>query len=409
MVKWLWKIILGYIFLYPFIPRPFLSEGVFKNLDLPNIAFLLLAGFYIFKKTSKPPKFTFIDGMISVFFLSLLISLIFSNNFLNSLSGLCKYLSLVSLFYIARISGRKNKNQLIFTLIISATLVSLYSLHCFFVGSKFALEYLSQHKIHNPFAREFLTRNRAFSPFMLPSLLANYLIMIIILCLGAAIQKIKQNKKDFLLFLNLFCLSLCFLTLFFTKSLGGWIALAVSVFTFFILGKMCNKKAWLVIALILVCSTCLFFMRIHGNKNFTKPGFSVHKRISYWKETATIIGQHPLTGVGIGNFYLKETRYAHNSYLQIWAEIGLLGIISWLGIIFIFILKGIENLYKKEESYYKLGIFSGGLAFLVHNLIDLSFFIPQAAFLWWIILGLTFLNGNEREFKDANLSDSIIV
>lgn len=210
MAKWLWKIILGYIFLYPFIPRPFLSEGVFKNLDLPNIAFLLLAGFYIFKKTSKPPKFTFIDGMISVFFLSLLISLIFSNNFLNSLSGLCKYLSLVSLFYIARISGRKNKNQLIFTLIISATLVSLYSLHCFFVGSKFALEYLSQHKIHNPFAREFLTRNRAFSPFMLPSLLANYLIMIIILCLGAAIQKIKQNKKDFFTFSKFILLKFMF-------------------------------------------------------------------------------------------------------------------------------------------------------------------------------------------------------
>ncbi|MFH1768867.1 MAG: hypothetical protein ABH858_06885, partial [Candidatus Omnitrophota bacterium] len=73
--------------------------------------------------------------------------------------------------------------------------------------------------------------------------------------------------------------------------------------------------------------------------------------------------------------------------LQIWAETGLLGILSWLIIIFWFIKNNLINLGDKND--YRLGLFLSGIAFLLHNIIDYGFFIPQAAFLWWIVLGLS--------------------
>jgi len=123
-------------------------------------------------------------------------------------------------------------------------------------------------------------------------------------------------------------------------------------------------------------------------KYFTKPAFSVHKRLNYWRQTVHIITLHPLKGTGIGNFSLKESRTSHNSYLQIWAEMGASGIAIWLIIVFLFIKREIKRL-SGDGLYYNAGIFTAGLAFIFHNVIDFSFFTAQGSFLWWIILALT--------------------
>jgi|GEM_PF-1762322 len=428
--------ILGYIFL-----RPFISGITFKNFDFILTGIFLFSAFlYILK---KPFKKTYFDKIIIIFILSLLISTAFSHNILNSINQLYKYLSLIILFYIVKLTDKKNKRRLILILIISTICVSFLSLHSLFVISSNILESFSppgfadhaficgqiisvaivegnpssiqlstEHFLNRVLFEkeeitedlfikgpkinkganisEILSRKRASFPFISPNLFANYLVIIIMFCLGLIIHKIKKDRKDFLFFLSLFCLSLSFLTLFFTKSIGGWVTLSISTFIFFVLGKMLNKKALFVILVILILFSALLYMRIQENRDLTQPLFSIYKRISYWKEVTSIIHQHPITGIGIGNFTLRETRAAHNSYLQIWAEMGLLGIISWLTIIFFFVKKSIEKFHSKEKPYFDLGILLGGVAFLFHNLIDLSFFIPQVAFLWWVILGIIY-------------------
>lgn len=64
---------------------------------------------------------------------------------------------------------------------------------------------------------------------------------------------------------------------------------------------------------------------------------SNHRRLEIWKTSLESIARHPLTGVGIGNFPLvlgenisraKAGSSAHNLYLHIAAEIGLVGLIT---------------------------------------------------------------------------------
>lgn len=374
-----WGIILSYIF-----SRPFISGPTFWKLDIALNGLLLLSFIgYSFKKRLKVGL---IDKVILIFFLSLPISLINSSNLMASLSQIYRYLSLIAIFYIVRLCNANKQKQIFYVLLISASLVSLYSLYSLFIVSRFALEYFLENNIDHTFAKTFLASKRAFVPFFSPNLLAGYLIAIIMLCLNIVLQKRKEENGLF--FLSIFCLFISSLTLFFTKSTGGWLVFIIIFSLFLLLGKLLNKKSVLIIISLIILFGAIAVNREIKEPPFKKPLFSLDKKISYWKQTTEIIKQHPLAGVGIGNFSLKETRSAHNSYLQIWAETGIVGIISWLIIIFIFLKEGIKNFYFRK-SLYSLGILMSGLSFLLHNLIDYSFFIPQSIFLFWIIFGFT--------------------
>lgn len=188
--------------------------------------------------------------------------------------------------------------------------------------------------------------------------------------------------------MSFFCVFFAAIVFFLTQSIGGLgaLILAVGVVSFFT--KNINKKTRSALCIMGVVALVVVFLRIYRGADFVKPLFSLGKRLSYWKETLAIIKTHPFKGVGIGNFSLPETRHAHNSYLQLWAEAGIVGIGGWLLIVFLF-LKNLISRRKTPQDFFTLGVMASGAAFLIHNLIDFSFFVPQAAFLWWIILGLS--------------------
>lgn len=381
------QIILPFIILGCVFVRPFICDIAFENIDfILSIIFIFFSLLYLLKHI-KQLSLTTLDKIIIIFGLSLLISILFSSSSLNSLFVLYKYIFSITLFYTVKLISREHRKSLIIILLTSSIIVSLYSLRCLFIVSKFILKYFSEYNINYLFAKEFFARGRAFFPFLSPNLLANYLTMIIIFCLGVTLS-LKNDKKKYLFFIGTACVILNIAALFFTKSIGGWLTLFLSIFIFFLGTKTLNRKSLSIILLIILTAAAVFFVRSQGGLNFTKPLFSAEKRISYWKETITIISQHPLTGVGIGNLSLKDTMFTHNSYLQIWAEIGLPGIISWLGIIFIFLKNCVNNLSDSKNNFFYAGLLSGGAAFLLHNTFDFSFFSSQVSFLWWIILAL---------------------
>ena len=90
---------------------------------------------------------------------------------------------------------------------------------------------------------------------------------------------------------------------------------------------------------------------------------------------------HPLFGVGVGNFLTHSKIYtntlihrvAHNAYLEVAAETGILGITFFLALLFM-TLKKLRTCWKHLESinskylYYPLGIMIGLIGFMVHAL-----------------------------------------
>jgi len=124
--------------------------------------------------------------------------------------------------------------------------------------------------------------------------------------------------------------------------------------------------------------------------NLKNPQNSIIQRINYWNTAIGIIKDHPFSGVGAGNFqevFLKykvglstNTRYAHNIFLHQWAETGILGFAGIFFMIFNLLRRKLKNTGNKF-------IFLAIIAFILHNMIDNSYFMPETGILLWILLG----------------------
>ncbi len=382
-------------FLILILIRPFISSLAFPYLNfIYSYLFLgfLLAWITIKKKVTVTPFVTVtfcslraIKYPLILFSLALVISILLSLNKLNSFKELYKYVTGLSLFLIASSLNYKDKTRLIRVIVFAGFIISLLAIYQYFFGFKHILEYIHKAKITCPFALDYISRKRIFFPFVTPNTLAGYLIMIIPLAL------IYQDK--ILLIIPLF------FALLLTQSLGALLSLLLGLLIYFYLRGKLKKRKILFLLSLLIITGVVFITRSITQLQHAKPCFSIMMRLNYWQETLKIIKAHPLTGVGLGNFNLPESRYSHNTYLQICSEIGILGIISFLWLVFSAFKIGLRNIQKKTtvgllQNTLKVSfrpaicLFTANLIFLIHNLLDFTFFLPEVSLLWWVILGL---------------------
>ncbi|HTZ11601.1 MAG TPA: O-antigen ligase family protein, partial [Candidatus Margulisiibacteriota bacterium] len=154
--------------------------------------------------------------------------------------------------------------------------------------------------------------------------------------------------------------------------------------------KLNRGRVVIAILALLVLLSLILYLRITVPKTHLKPLFSALMRLKYWQQTLLIIRAFPWTGVGLGNFNLIHSRYSHNSYLQIWAEMGIFGLASFLWLIFAISREALKNMGSSSHKKEIAVLSAAGAAFLLHNLLDFSFFLPEVAFIWWVILGLLY-------------------
>ena len=119
---------------------------------------------------------------------------------------------------------------------------------------------------------------------------------------------------------------------------------------------------------------------------------SVKSRMGIWKTSFQSILKHPILGVGIGNYPIilgeeisagKKGASAHNLYLDIASEMGLLGLIVFL-LIFFEILK---TCWKKfRENSYALAFLFFFVWILIYNLFDVVLLNDKVLLLFMVAL-----------------------
>ena len=362
-----------YLILLLIFCRPFISSLSFPVLNSFYSAVFLLSWVIVKRggiqknlpKRLKPPLILFI--------LALIASTLFSQDKTHSLREFPQYLTGLLLFIIPFSLSPKNKKRVISTIILAGLGISFLAIYQYFFGFEYILDYLSKEKTPQTGLIDYLSQKRAFLPFISPNALAGYLIMIIPLSLSL------KKRIFFILPLGL--------ALLFTKSLGALFSLFMGLMLYFYLNNQKSRRKIALLSSLSVIILLILLLRLNSDSQFSQPVFSLLRRWDYWKETLEVIRLFPFLGAGLGNLDLSQARYTHNAYLQIWAEVGIFGIIS-LGWIIYETYNLIKRDFpgKKEISGLAVAIF----AFLIHNLIDFTFFLPEVSFTWWVIFGIYF-------------------
>jgi O-antigen ligase len=356
-----------------------------------------------YAKASEDRLATHGVGLV-ILVLAYIISTPTSINIHNSLKEVMKFLSYVSVFFIASNMDENRKKVVIKTIVISGLIISAYSIYQYFWGFQHTIEYLKKidpdFLSRSSYGKDILLSKRAIGTFPSPNILGSYLVMMFFLFLHYHIRHREspacppkpwhRRKATHGVGLVMFML---IIALILTKSLGAWLSLIVTLIILAALSYNNVKKYKIyVIASIVIITLILVFIIINRWERLTdleNPQNSITQRLNYWRTAIAVIKDHPLAGVGPGNFqevFLRykvglttDTRYAHNILLQQWSETGILGFIGMILLLFSFIKK-----YRTESRY----IFLAGLVFLIHNLIDNSYYIPETGLLWWAIYGI---------------------
>lgn len=310
-----------------------------------------------------------------LFILALFISLIFSQDKIMSVKEIYKYITGILLFLVGASLAHKDRKQIISCMVISGFLIGILAIYQYFFGFQRLLGYISRQGIVDPFVLDYVSRKRVFFPFITPNVLGGYLAMIIPLTL-------TYKNRVWLIIPLSFALLL-------THSVGALLSLFFGLIIYFYLQGRLEKRKIIFFFGLLIIIAFVLIARSLTQKQHIQPIFSTITRISYWKDTLSIIKAYPLTGVGLGNFNLIQSRYAHNSYLQIWAEMGILGIISILWFIAAIYKSAFINIKGTLQNNQTASLVSASVIFLAHNFIDFTFFLPEVSLIWWIILGLT--------------------
>jgi putative inorganic carbon (HCO3(-)) transporter len=285
---------------------------------------------------------------------------------------LYKYLTGLLLFAVVAPLGIKQKLTLNRVLVFAGLVIAVSAIYQYFFGLRRLAEFLAQNPAPPPFASDYIKFRRAFFPFVTPNTLGGYIGMIIPLAL------VEKKTRWFIIPI--------FFALILTKSLGAFLSLFLGLTLYFYFLNKLNKHKIIYLTLTLTVLILIFILRISAQKQNVQPLFSTFMRLNYWAETFRVIKTFFFTGVGLGNFNIPQSRYVHNSFLQIWAEMGIFGLLGFIW------LSGsiLKPTFKiKQDSIYKnlanCSVASASI-FLLHNLVDFTFFLPEVSLIWWVIL-----------------------
>ncbi len=132
-------------------------------------------------------------------------------------------------------------------------------------------------------------------------------------------------------------------------------------------------------------------------------------RIAVYRNSLNMMKAHPILGVGANNYMKQYKRYkeaveyrnivtldymyAHNNFIHLASEIGLLGLAAFLWLLYK-LFKECALIYRSlKESYLKmlaLSLIASLIAFLVNGLTESSLYYSRVAIIFWYLSGFIF-------------------
>ncbi|MFH2105458.1 MAG: O-antigen ligase family protein, partial [Parcubacteria group bacterium] len=318
------------------------------------------------------------------------------------------FVMIISIMLPNLVASKEILHKVIKVIFISCLLVSLFGIYQFLgdmAGLPHEITGLREHYTQKVFGFP-----RIQSTSLEPLYFANYLLIPISLGIALTLRRRKKDQTPLRPLYVAAILGLAVINLILTLSRGGFLGLFVVLLASCLLllkYLLSFKKIALIVIIAAIAATSAFgFLKITGeDKNvdiFLKQatsyseGVGVEERFSSYEDAVKLIKQHPIIGNGIGNFgpQVHKNPYqapeagwpiVNNEFLELWVEIGALGLASFLLLIGIVVMRTIKALRTKSDNATKtilIGLFIAFLGILAQYQ---TFSILYILHIWFLI------------------------
>lgn len=321
------------------------------------------------------------DPAIALFAVLAAVSFVFSVYKHASLYALLRLFSYIGIYYLVlNESDHAVRRRLVGLVIGVGGAISAYGVLQYFG--------LSGHPWWNPaefLAATFVNHNH-FSGYL------ELVIPVAAMSLFGSLRRADEEKLAYKLYLAS-ALAVMTAAFILAQSRGAWLSLCAA---FFVVGavmilKGARKIKALVISALLagMMVTLIYFgreivsERMETMSDLGEEGSSV-TRLMIWQGTVGMIRHDPLIGTGIGTYEYAfsphrpeglnvKANYAHNDYLEMAAEMGVLAPVIMIWIFLSIIMTGLN---REEPSRYTTGCVIGITSLALHGIVDFNFHIP---------------------------------
>lgn len=242
-----------------------------------------------------------------------------------------------------------------------------------------------------------------------PNGAASYLSLLLAPAISLVLTPLGRWYKQ----LGLLAFGLGAVALILTLSRGGWIAFGLSTS---ILCLLAWHRGWLRLTLpltiiVVALLLALPFQNTVLTRLLGSDEGSAYSRIPLMQLALKMISDHPLFGIGANNFAIMIKQYAtpefdqawlyvvHNSYLRVWAETGIGGLVAFI-VWFVTIIRRGWQCWRVKDRFLSpiaLGFTAAIIGHMIHTAVDLFNGRLQAQLLWLIAGLITAMGKIDRQ------------
>ena len=152
----------------------------------------------------------------------------------------------------------------------------------------------------------------------------------------------------------------------------------------------------IVVSTVLILGAWLFFnissfTPKNVNPHVRQTSDTLQLRLCLWEGARNLLLDRPLFGAGLSGFkelYSQQyftcdaepLEYPHNWVLNFWTEVGIFGLLGFLGVLWVY--------FKGLGGHLALGFSAAMLYWLIHGLVDVPYFKNDLALEFFVLLGL---------------------
>ena len=228
---------------------------------------------------------------------------------------------------------------------------------------------------------------------------------------------VRRDKK----LLYVVAVTLMTSALLLSGSRGGLVAVIAEIILLVILTtKLKGTKSLLLktgLSLVLVVAAVGGAIFVGGDTSLTKFAEKAasedisSSRFHIWDVTLKVIAEHLPFGTGLGAYTQAYTKFdtlsgqdlveqAHNDYLQIVSDAGIVGLILGVAFLFLFFREGVRNI--RSSNTFRRGVatgaFAGCFAILIHSVFDFVLHITAISVMFLTLMAMLIAAG--RRFDD---------